>query len=269
MRIKRPKLAIFLLVLAVLGGLLLAVLGVRGVKNTLPPGPGEPVGLVTSLPIYWPDGADLTDLTQGELASPWTRRALELDYALRPMDALSPVAESGEPLPGLEMPEDMVGDISELDRLAIIQPRGLSAEDNVALDEWVKAGGRLLLVLDPMLTGHYETPVFDPRHPVGSALIPPVVARWGLEVQFDEMQALDVRILEARYGLLPAIMAGELKLLDKGAGQCELDAEGVIAHCSIGQGKVTLVADAALFEAEDPGEEGAFVLRSLFREAFE
>ena len=269
MRIRRPKLAIFLLVLAVVGGLVLAVLGVRGVKNTLPPGPGETVGLVTSLPIYWPDGAELTDLTQGDHRTPWTREALEMDYALRPLDALSVSADDEEPLPGLEMPQDMVRDISELDRLAIIQPRGISAEDNVALDEWVKGGGRLLMVLDPMLTGHYETPVFDPRHPVGSALIPPVVERWGLEMQFDDTQPMELRVLEARYGVLPAVMAGELKLLSGGARQCELDADGVIAHCKIGKGRVTLIADAALFEAHDPGDEGEFLLRSLFRAAFE
>ncbi|WP_394730943.1 hypothetical protein [Altererythrobacter sp. GH1-8] len=269
MRVKRPKLAIALLLLAVFGGLLLAVLGVRGIRGDLAPGPGEPVGLVTSLPIYWPEGTDLAELTQSGTAMPWTREALEQDYKLRPLDTLSMTGDSSPVLPGLEMPKDAITDLSQLDRLAIIQPRSINAADNVALDEWVNQGGRLLLVLDPMLTGHYEVSIFDPQHPVGSALIPPVVGRWGLELFFDESQPLELRTVEARHGLLPVVMAGEIRLLDRGSGQCELDGDGVIAHCRVGKGRVTLVADATLFEAHDPSDQGVLLLRSLAREAFE
>lgn len=266
---KRPKLAIALLLLAVMGGLLLALLGVRGVKQELSPGPGAPVGLVTSLPIYWPDGAELTDLTASDVETPWTRKALELDYKLQPFDTLTPADDTGEPLPGLEMPDHMVNDLNKLERLAIIQPRGLNAQDNVALDDWVRGGGRLLMVLDPLLTGHYETAVFDPRHPTGAALIPPVVPRWGLSMAFDDNQPLELRVLEARHGLLPVVMSGEISIANPDAAQCELDAEGVIARCTLGKGRITLVADAALFEAHEPGEEGEYLLRSLFRDAFE
>ena len=269
MQIKRPKLALLIVGLAVLGGFVLAVLGVRGVKGDLPDGDGEPVALVTSLPIYWPDGVDFADLAQTQVASPWTRQALERDYTLQPLDSLTPLAEARQPLPGLEMPEGSSTDISQFERLAIIQPRGLSPEDNVALDDWVRDGGKLLLVLDPLLTGHYETPIFDPRHPVGSALIPPVVERWGLEMFFDEAQPADLRAIEAQHGLLPVMMAGEFRLRDQGEAQCELSAEGVIAQCRHGKGQIMLVADAALFEAYDPGDEGALLVRSLARAAFE
>lgn len=266
---KRPKLAILLLIVAVLGGLALAFIGTRGVEDDLAAGPGEPVGLVTSLPIYWPDGAALDDLANPAVALPWTRQALEKDYTLHPFDTLSPATDAGEPLPGLETPEGVINDLDKLDRLAIIQPRGLSPQDNVALDDWVRGGGRLLLVLDPLLTGHYETAIFDPRHPAGSALIPPVVARWGLAMSYDEMQPMELRAVEARHGLLPVVMGGQISIVDPDAASCELDAESVIAYCAIGEGRVTLVADAALFEAHDPGEQGETLLRLLARGAFE
>lgn len=266
---KRAKLTIALLILTVLAGVVLAVIGVRGVQRTLPEGPGAPVGLMTSLPIYWAEGTDFADFAPSEAALPWTRQALEKDYVLQPMDVLTASDELVDAsLPGLEPDESMVP-LSELERLAIIQPRGISAQDNVTLDEWVRAGGRLLLVLDPLLTGEYEASIFDPAHPVGSALIPPVVGRWGLELFFDESQPLELRALESRHGLLPVMMAGEVRLLEHGKGQCALDAEGVIARCNIGQGRVTFVADAALFEVYDPGDEGEFLLRSLVRDAFE
>lgn len=263
------KLAIPLLLVAVLGAAALALLGVRGVKGEVEPGPGAPVGLMTSLPIYWADGADIASIAQQDAARPWTRTALELDYELLPIDTLVPAAESEAPLPGLEMPESAMNGIEGLERLAIIQPRGLSPQDNVALDQWVREGGRLLMVLDPLLSGHYETPIFDPRHPTSSALIPPVVQRWGLAVSFDDTQPLELRVVEARHGPLPVVMAGEISIADPGAAQCSLDAENIIAHCDVEEGSVMLIADAALFEAHDPGEEGSDLVRLLVREALE
>jgi len=140
-----------------------------------------------------------------------------------------------------------------LDTLAIIQPRGLSPSDNVALDKWVRDGGRLLLVLDPMLTGHYELPLGDPRRPSDVALIPPVVARWGLEIVFDDAQPVQRRVAmpfgEGPYDLS---FAGEVRVLaansEGDADECALHGEAVMAVCDVGKGTVTLVADAGVFE---------------------
>ena len=93
-------------------------------------------------------------------------------YALEPLDTLSPI-------PALAADQPDLDPLAGLRRIAIIQPRGLSASDNVAVDGWVRAGGRLLLVLDPALTGEYDLPLGDPRRPVDTALIPPVANAWG------------------------------------------------------------------------------------------
>jgi hypothetical protein len=205
---------------------------------------------MSSLPLTWPLDAEVEDIAVGRAAIPWQRAALAGRYAIVPLDtlaaipALSPDAPATDPLAGMV-------------RLAIIQPRGLSPADNVALDAWVRAGGRLLLVLDPLLTGEYDLPFGDPRRPVDAALIPPVVARWGLAVRFDEAQREGVTERALVGDTLPLAVAGEVAITDPAAAQCTLLAEGAAARCRVGEGHVTLIADAALFEhPELAGERG-------------
>jgi hypothetical protein len=222
------------------------------------------LGLMTSLPLYWPLGADFADLASGNAPVPWQRRLIEARFQLVPLDTLSPIA-------GLSSNDPEIDPLEGLERLAVIQPRGLSPADNVALDDWVRAGGELLLVLDPALTGEYDAALGDPRRPADMALIPPVVARWGLEVVFDETQDLTRRVELREPGprqspplplarpqslavslpqSLAVSLAGEIRTLKNAGGTCELLAESVIARCAIGKGTVTLLADASVFEDE-------------------
>jgi hypothetical protein len=219
------------------------------------------LGLMTSLPLYWQLGADLSDIVAGNAAAPWQREAMEQRYALVPLDTLSPIAGLTPDLPETDP-------LAGLTRLAVIQPRGLSPADNVALDDWVRGGGRLLMVLDPQLTGEYELPLGDPRRPSDGALIPPVLARWGLAVAFDEDQAEGRRAVPLGEGFVPVHLAGEVRLREGGADACTLTAQGVAARCRIGAGHVTVFADAALFEdAPNPAARGE-AIAALLRFAF-
>ena len=198
----------------------------------------EKLGLMTSLPLYWPLGAAMEDIAGGTAVMPWQRTALEAAYAIEPLDTLASV-------PGISPDAPETDPLAGLGRLAVIQPRGLSPADNVALDDWVRRGGRLLLVLDPMLTGEYEAPLGDPRRPVDSALVPPVVARWGMAVSFDEAQEPAVTQAPLGEGTLPLALAGRIAITAPAAGQCRLLAEGAAARCDVGKGQVTLVAEQA------------------------
>lgn len=218
--------------------------------------PAIRMGLMSSLPIYWPLGADLAAIAQGQDQVPWQRAALARSYALEPLDTLSPI-------PALAAGQPDLDPLAGLRRIAIIQPRGLSASDNVALDGWVRAGGRLLLVLDPALTGEYDLPLGDPRRPVDTALIPPVVARWGLAVSFDEDQTLAVTTARLGETVLPLALAGAVAITDPTAADCTLLANGAAARCRVGKGEVTLIADAALFEHEELAGEGGATMRAV------
>lgn len=221
--------------------------------------PRERMGLMTSLPLYWPLEAGVEDIASGRAPVPWQRAALEAAYVIEPLDSLAPVPGLG---PGAPATDPLAG----LARLAVIQPRGLSPADNVALDAWVRAGGRLLLVLDPALTGEYDLPLGDPRRPADAALIPPVVARWGLAVRFDEAQGAVPAERALGETPLPLAQAGEVTVIDPAAADCALVAEGAAARCNVGKGQVTLIADAALFEHRELAGEDDRRLGTLLRE---
>jgi len=212
------------------------------------------VGLMTSLPLYWAEGTGVADLAAGRAAVPWQRAAIEARYRIVPLDTLSPN-------PALSPDEPEVDPLADLDRLAVIQPRGLSPADNVALDAWVRAGGRLLLVLDPALTGKYDCPLGDPRRPVDSALIPPVVKHWGLNIFYPVFENPDALPVESRIGsggIVPLEAPGTIDFDPQAGTRCTIMRSNAIATCQVGTGRVTLIADAALFEhSELAGEDGA------------
>lgn len=216
------------------------------------------LGLMTSLPLYWPLDADMAAIASGEAEVPWQRRLLEIDHELVPLDTLSPI-------PGLSPDDPETDPLEGLDRLAVIQPRGLSPADNVALDEWVRAGGHLLLVLDPLLTGEYPFALGDPRRPADTALIPPVVARWGLEVSYDEAQDAP-RAMTIGPGTIAVAQAGEIAA---SPDACTIVGEGVAARCEVGEGTVTLIADAALLEHRDLAGANGESIQALMDFAFD
>lgn len=248
--------------MTLLAAALLALAGCSAAPASTAPEQRPALGLMTSLPIYWQEDASLADIAAGRAVPPWQRRAIESRFALVPLDTLTPV-------PALSPDAPEVDPLAGLARLAVIQPRGLAPADNVALDSWVRAGGRLLLALDPALTGDYAAPLGDPRRPVDAALIPPVVARWGLAIAFDAAQADGVQAAPLGEGTLPLALAGRITITDPAAARCTLLAEAAAARCTVGKGAVMLLADAALFEhPELAGEEGEALL-GLLAEAFD
>lgn len=239
--------------------------GNSGVQDDVIAGERTPLGLMTSLPIYWPSGVALDDLVDGDAQLPWMRTYLEQRFELTAFDTLSAdqqatdeVSDEGAKVPPLD----------GLDALMIIQPRGLSPADNVALDEWVAAGGQVLLALDPLLVGHYAYPLGDPRNPVLSTLVPPIMDRWGLSLSFSERQPLAIQSIAYEGGELPMVMSGVIALEEGGTGQCTLEAEGRIANCTIGEGRAIVVADATIFEIQEPSDQDKVNLQALLDKAF-
>jgi hypothetical protein len=217
---------------------------------------------MSSLPLFWPLGAGIAEIAGGTAPPPWQRGVLEQSFLLEPLDTLAPI-------PGLAPDAAETDPLAGLTRLAVIQPRGLSPADNVALDAWVRGGGRLLLMLDPALTGEYDLPLGDPRRPVESALIPPVVARWGLAVGFDEAQATAVTTARLGDAPLPLALSGAVAITDPAAAQCTIIADGAAARCVVGRGRITLIADAALFEHPELAGEGGATVQAVLAAVFE
>jgi len=203
----------------------------------------EPLALMTSLPIYWGEQGDIAQILKDTREPPWVRRVIERRYPIATIDSIGD--EKGEPVA-----------LGRLRKLAIVQPRALTPQDNVALDSWLRRGGRLLFVLDPMLTGVYQAPLASPEHPSVIGLKPPVLERWGLDMVFDESQGDDPRLVRLGVGVIPVQLAGALRL--RPGARCEVIGDGLIARCRIARGQVVVVADAFAFEPQASQALGAW-----------
>ncbi|MDE2435437.1 MAG: ABC transporter [Sphingomonadales bacterium] len=211
-----------------------------------------PVGLFTTLPILWNEAPDVAGMLRTDQPPHWARSALAGKDRIIALDTLS--------APGGASP------LRPLHRLVIAQPRPLSPDENVALDTWVRKGGRVLLFADPALTEESDFAIGDPRRPQAVVLLSPILRRWGLDLQFDERQAFGGRNVALGKVAVPVNLPGRFALLPGAA--CTLDGEGLVATCQVGRGRVTAVADADVLAHEDADGERATALAALLDRAF-
>jgi hypothetical protein len=141
--------------------------------------------------------------------------------------------------------------LAGLGLLVMAQPRALAPQENVALDRWVRKGGRLLLFADPMLTAQSAYAFGDRRRPESMVMLSPILARWGLVLEFDAEQPGGLRDAELLGSKIPVDLPGRLAAM-RGKARCALLAEGLAASCRIGKGGALVVADAALLEPAPP-----------------
>lgn len=214
-------------------------------RQTSTPVPG-PIGLFSSLPLIWGEGEDPRQLLAA--GQPPHRVRLEL-AAVGPIRAYDTLDNLDPDLP----------------RLVIAQPRPLSPTENVALDNWLRAGGQLLLLADPMLTEPSAYALGDPRRPQDMVLLSPILARWGLELTFDDQQANGVRSVMLAGGSIPVNLAGAWRTT---AAACRTEGEGVLVTCQIGRGRVVALADAEILSAQDLDHSRAAALTDLLGRAF-
>jgi hypothetical protein len=201
----------------------------------------QELGLFTTLPIYWAEAGNMASMLDKQAKPNWARGRLERRYDLVPLDTLGKDGKAGDGLAGVEL-------------LMMAQPRALSPSENVALDDWVRAGGRVLVFADPLLIMESQFALGDRRRPQGAVLLSPILRRWGLDLQFDPDQPAGERLVETDLAPLPVDMAGALHPADgfpTSEEDCWIAYDRVFARCAIGKGRAVIVADAALFETAD------------------
>lgn len=199
-----------------------------------------------TIPLFWGEQAAFGDALAGRGAPHWARHQLESRYVLRPLDTLSAT------------------DLAGLGLLLLAQPRALSGPENVALDDWVRAGGQVLIFADPLMTGESQFPIGDRRRPQDVILLSPILARWGLQLAFDEGQPDGVRLTAGEVPI-PVNLAGHFRVADN----CDLDPVGNLARCEIGQGRATVFADAALLDLHQPHPAAPVALDWLLTQGFD
>lgn len=148
---------------------------------------------------------------------------------------------------GLPLPHDAL--------LVMAQPRALTPDENVALDRWVRDGGRVLLFADPMLTAASHFALGDPRRPETIAMLSPILRHWGMDMRYDPDQAPGQTAQEVFGVRVPVDLPGTLA--PASSARCRLSGEGLAADCVIGRGRALVIADAAVFDGEDAGRSAS------------
>lgn len=177
--------------------------------------------LLTSLPLVF--GEDFSVQQNGSPAL----KALGTRYRVVPIDVAAPA------------------ELAKGGLLLMAQPRAQRPEDLVALDEWVRRGGRVLLLADPMLEWPSERPLGDSLRPPAMFMDTGLLAHWGLKLDAPDERGPKAGSLGG-YDIVAA-SPGTL------SGECGIESNGLVAHCRIGQGQATIVADADLLDAAELG----------------
>ena len=186
------------------------------------------VAYMSSIALATGEG-DIADVVGGKSTADPLFTRLSLNYDLQPiddlrrLDAMAPVA------------------------LLLIQPRALGPEENVAVDAWVRGGGRMVLLTDPILSRESRYPKGDARAPMYVGLASPLLRHWGVELTLplDEVEAVVSRTVGDF--TFDTATPGALIYRDSKAettAPCRIKSDGFVAQCDFGTGRAVLVADA-------------------------
>lgn len=137
-----------------------------------------------------------------------------------------------------------LGALGGKDLLMVAQPR-IDAAGLVAIDAWVRRGGRALILSDPDLRWPSRLPAGDPRRPPGPEPLSPLLAHWNLSLAPDPDAGAAPRLFR-RDGVLYRVRPGAPGRWRGQGASCRLSATGLIADCAIGRGRAVLVADVDL-----------------------
>lgn len=170
------------------------------------------IHVLTSLPLLFDEGFGLAPAS-GPAATYLRQR-----YTLKPIDLPS------------QLPPGAV--------LLAAQPRALPAEELVALDAWVRGGGRLLLLADPLLEWPSERALGDRLRPPISFADTGLLGHWGLRLDAPDRRGL--RSVGDGGPALDMLSPGTLVQV---GGACMIEPGAIVAHCRIGRGRATIVAD--------------------------
>lgn len=132
--------------------------------------------------------------------------------------------------------------------LLMAHPRAQPAEVLVELDQWVRNGGRLLLLADPRLDWPSERPLGDRLRPPPAFADTGLLIRWGMDLS-GPSPAGPAR---AGNGTHEVMTSAPGKIESK---NCTVLGDGFVARCQIENGQVTVIADADFLDVEGNGRE--------------
>ena len=230
----RAQLVTGTVVLAVIA--LVIAFAARSPKPLPPRSPGErpTLLLLTSLPLMFGEGFSLQDT-----GSP-AMKALAARYRVVPISVADPA------------------ELKEGRLLLMAHPLAQPAENLVALDEWVRGGGRVLLLADPMLEWPSERALGDPMRPPPMFMDTGLLSHWGLRLDAPD----EAGIAWERLAGFDVVTRSPGRL----SGSCHIARDGFVARCGIGEGEAIVVADADFLDPRGLGPEARHNIDALIAE---
>jgi hypothetical protein len=181
-------------------------------RDSPPAAPKPVLHLMTPLPLLFAEKFAI------ESEKPAVTALLDQHYRLQPVDLPS------------QLPAGAT--------LLAVQPRALPAEELVALDEWVRRGGRLVLLADPLLEWPSERPLGDRLRPPPMFADTGLLGHWGLRLDSPDSRG---PVASARPAGATLLSPGRLV---RTGGECSVGPGGHQADCRLGRGRAIVVADA-------------------------
>ena len=192
-------------------------------------GDAPAVTMLTSLPLRWAGGGG--DIAAMIADGPGEDPALVRLQAAGPVSLVDSLVDHVPPPGGA---------------LLLAHPRALAPRELVAIDAFVRGGGRAVILADALSGWPATHPLGDPRNPPVTSLLTPLLDHWGVTLgaaPVGEAQALSVDVEGARLRLFSA------GRFDRLPASCRAFAGRRVAHCLIGPGEAWLVGDADLIFA--------------------
>jgi hypothetical protein len=131
--------------------------------------------------------------------------------------------------------------------LLMAQPLAQPAEDLVALDDWVRRGGRLVLLADPLLERPDSRDLSDSTRPPPMFMDTGLLAHWGLRLDAPDQRGPGEAIIGER--TVSTLSSGRLH------GSCAISSDKVVARCTIGSGVAVVIADADFIDQDEAGKD--------------
>lgn len=129
--------------------------------------------------------------------------------------------------------------------LFLAHPNALSPPELVALDGWIRQGGRALILADAFLTWEPPFAVGDPRNPPITSLLTPMLDHWGLDLALPTVARKYYPAVWDDGQRLNLQSSGVFSEIREAEGiSCTVSRGGVRVDCKVGKGKAILLSDA-------------------------
>lgn len=192
------------------------------------PASSTPVTMLSGLPLRWAGEGDLAAMLQRGAADDPALIRLEQTHKIALVDSLADhVPPAGA-------------------ALLLAHPRALAPQDLVAIDAFVRGGGRAVILADALSGWPAPHPTGDSRNPPVTSLLTPLLDHWGITLGAAPAGETAAQALDVDGRRLRLFSAGRFEALPS---SCTAQAGARILRCRVGAGEAWLVGDADLLFA--------------------